>query len=68
MMTHKLAVAALVAAAVAAQAALFHAAVAAPLASAMAELREPARAGTFEETITVVAARPAPKAKAAKRS
>ncbi len=68
MMTGKLAVAALVAAALAAQAAFLHAVVAAPLASAIGELRAPARAGTFEETITVVAARPAPKARPAKRS
>ena len=63
MMTHKLAVAAL-----AAQAAFLHFAVAAPLASAVGELREAARAGTFEESITVVAAHPAHKVKLAKRS
>ncbi len=67
-MTNKLAVAALAAAALAAQAAVFHLAVAAPLASAIGELRAPPRAGTFEEAITVVAVRPAPKAKAANRS
>jgi hypothetical protein len=67
-MTRKLAVAALAAAALAAQAAVLHFAVAAPLASAMRELREPARPGTFEETITVVAAPPAHGTKAAKRS
>lgn len=68
MMTKKLAVAALAAAALAVEAAFFHAAVGAPLASALGELRESARAGTFEETITIVAERPAPKAKPAKRS
>ncbi|HEY6098238.1 MAG TPA: hypothetical protein VIW03_02330 [Anaeromyxobacter sp.] len=61
----KLAVAALAAAALAAQAAFLHLAVAAPLASAVGELRESARAATFEESITVVASRPA---RAAKRS
>jgi hypothetical protein len=47
------------AAAFAAQVAFLHAAVAAPLSTALGELREPARAATFEETITVVAT-PAP--------
>jgi hypothetical protein len=69
-MTQKLAVAVLAAAALAAQAAVFHYAVAAPLASAVGQLRESARAHapTFEESITVVAARPAPKVKVAKGS
>jgi hypothetical protein len=66
MMTQKLAVAVLAAAALAVQAAFLHAAVAAPLASAVGELREPVRAGTFEESITVVAARSPHKAKVAK--
>jgi len=64
-MTRKLAVAALAAAAFAAQAAFLHAAVAAPLASALGELREASSAPSFEETITVVAAAPV---KPAKRS
>ncbi len=68
MMTRKLAVAALAAAALAAQAAVLHFAVAAPLASAMGELRESARPATFEETIEVVAAPPAHAARTAKRS
>jgi hypothetical protein len=68
MMNKKLAVAALAAAALAVQAAFLHAVVAAPLASALGELRDSARAGTFEESITVVAVKPAPKAKPAKRS
>lgn len=68
MMTRKLAVAALVAAALAAQAALLHTVVAAPLGKALVDLRDAARAGTFEESITVVAERPAPKGKPAKRS
>lgn len=63
MMTRKLAVAALVAAALVAEAAFFRAAIGAPLASALGELREPARAGTFEECITVVAAGEATPAK-----
>ncbi len=68
MMNKKLAVAALAAAALAVEAAFFHAAVGAPLASALGELRDSARAGTFEESITVVAVRPAPKAKPGKGS
>ncbi len=71
MMTRKLAVAAVAAIAVAAfaaQAAVLHFAVAAPLANAVGELRASARPATFEETIHVVAARPAHKAKPAKRS
>ncbi len=67
MMTRKLAVAALAAAALAVEAAFFHAAIGAPLASALDELRASRRAGTFEESITVVAARP-PKARPAKGS
>lgn len=67
-MTRKLAVAALAAAALTAQAAVLHFAVAAPLASAVGELRDSARAGTFEESITVVAAHPAPAVKPAGRS
>jgi hypothetical protein len=68
-MTQKLAVAALAAAALAVQAGIFHYAVGAPLASAVGQLRETARAHapTFEESITVVAAHP-PKVKVAKRS
>lgn len=66
-MTQKLAVAALAAAALAVEAAFFHVAVAAPLASAVGELREHARPATFEESITVVAAHPAHR-KVAKRS
>lgn len=66
MMTQKLAVAVVAAAALAVQAALLHFAVAAPLASAVGELRAAARPGTFEESITVVAARPAHKAKPVK--
>ncbi len=61
-MTQKLAVAALAAVALAAQAAFLHVAVAAPLASAVGELRAAARPATFEEHITVVAARHAPRA------
>jgi hypothetical protein len=70
MMTQKLAVAVLAAAAFAVQAAIFHFAVAAPLASAVGELRTSARAHapTFEESITVVAAHPPHKVKLAKRS
>lgn len=66
-MTHKLAITALAAAALAVEAAFFHAAVAAPLASAVGELREHSRPATFEERITVVAAHPAPR-KAERRS
>jgi hypothetical protein len=58
-MIQKLAVAAVVAAALAVQAAFFHAVVAAPLASAVGEMRVAARAPTFEESILVVGARPA---------
>jgi hypothetical protein len=68
MMTQKLAIAAVAAAALAVQAAVLHFAVAAPLASAVGELRESARAATFEESITVVAAPNAPAGKAAGRS
>ncbi len=57
-MTQKLAVAALAAAALAVQAAVLHLAVAKPLAEAIGELRAAARPATFEESITVVAARP----------
>lgn len=66
MMTRKLAVAALAAAAIALEAAFLHVAVAAPLASALGDLEatRPA-APTFEETI-VVTAPPAPRP--AKRS
>jgi hypothetical protein len=67
-MTRKLAVAALVVAALSAQAAFLHRAVAAPLGAALDDLRTAARAGTFEESITVVAHRPAPKVKPAGRS
>ena len=68
MMTQKLAVAAVAAAALALQAAVAHFAVTAPLASAVGELRARDRAATFEESITVVAHRPAQPAKPAKRS
>ncbi len=64
----KIAVAVLVAAALAAQAALLDRLVAAPLGTALVDLRDAARVGTFEESITVVASPPAPKVKSAKRS
>jgi hypothetical protein len=67
MLTQKLAVAALAAAALAVQAAVLHVAVAAPLASAVGELRAAARPATFEEHIDVVARHPAAKAKPATR-
>jgi len=62
MMTRKLAVAALVAAALALEAAFLHTVVAAPLGSALNDLDASARPATFEETIVVSAphaARPA---------
>ncbi len=58
-MIQKLAVAAVVALALAAEAAFFHAVIAAPLAVACDELRVGARAGTFEESILVTPERPA---------
>lgn len=60
-MLQKLAIAAVVAAAVAVQVVVFQAVFAAPLVSAFEELRDAARAGTFEESILVTAERPAPK-------
>ncbi len=56
-MTRKLAVAALAAAALAAQAAVLHLAVAAPLASAVGTLAAQARPATYTETIVVSAPR-----------
>lgn len=67
-MTQKLAIAALAAAALAAQAAVLRFVVAAPLASAVGELREAARPATFEETIDVVAARRPHAPRSGKRS
>lgn len=59
------AVALVVAAAVALQGALLYALVGAPLSSAMRALHGPAPAPVYEESITVVAERPPPKAKPA---
>lgn len=59
-MTTKLAVAALAALGIALQAGILHAAVAAPLASAVADLRAPARPAAFEEEIVVRAYAKAP--------
>jgi hypothetical protein len=65
MLTRTAAVALVAAAALAVEAAFLHAVVAAPLSSAMGAIHGPAPAVTFEESITVVAERPAPKAKPA---
>ncbi len=65
-MTRKLAVAALAAAALAAQAAILNFAVAAPLANAVGGLAEQARPATYTETIVVVAPRAPGAAKARK--
>ncbi len=54
-MTRKLAIAALVAAALAAQAAILHVAVAAPLSDAMSNFAAQARPATYTETIVVSA-------------
>jgi ABC-type cobalamin transport system permease subunit len=65
MLTRILAVALVAAAALALEAAFLHALVAAPLASAIGALEGAPGAPTFEERITVVAERPAPKPKPA---
>lgn len=59
------AVALVVLAAAALEGAVLHAVVAAPLSSAMRAIHGPAPAPTFEESITVVAERRAPKEKPA---
>lgn len=56
-MTRKLAVAAIAAAALAAQAAILHVAVAAPLSSAIGDVAARARPATYTETIVVSAPR-----------
>lgn len=62
MMTRKLAVAALAAAAVAAQAAFLHFAVAAPLANALGELEASARPAAVETQVETHVAAEAPRA------
>ena len=65
MLTRVAAVALIVVAALAFQAAFLHTLVAVPLASAIGALQRPPPAATFEESITVVAERRAPRAEPA---